>query len=63
VIDPLIASLAERQHGVAASWQLIAIALQKADHRVLRVTGDRLDDAPGAVLDDVLAMRRRRPAT
>ena len=32
--------------------------LQKADIRVLRVTGDRLDNAPGAVLDDVLALRR-----
>jgi very-short-patch-repair endonuclease len=32
--------------------------LQKADIRVLRVTGERLDTAPTAVLDDVLALRR-----
>jgi len=32
--------------------------LQKHDIRVLRVTGDRLDHAPGAVLADVLALRR-----
>jgi very-short-patch-repair endonuclease len=35
--------------------------LQKADIRVLRVTGDRLDHAPAAVLDDVLALRRPGP--
>lgn len=33
--------------------------LQKADIRVLRVTGDRLDHAPTEVLQDVLALRRR----
>ena len=32
--------------------------LQKHDIRVLRVTGDRMDNAPGAVVDDVLALRR-----
>jgi very-short-patch-repair endonuclease len=32
--------------------------LQKHDIRVLRVTGDRLDSAPKAVLADVLALRR-----
>ena len=32
--------------------------VQKHDLRVLRVTGDRLDNAPGAVLADVLALRR-----
>src|SRR5262249_15595840 len=32
--------------------------LQKHDIRVLRVTGDRMDNAPGAVLEDVLALRR-----
>jgi len=32
--------------------------LQKADIRVLRVTGDRLDNAPAAVLADILALRR-----
>jgi very-short-patch-repair endonuclease len=32
--------------------------LQKHDIRVLRVTGDRLDNAPEAVLADVLALRR-----
>jgi very-short-patch-repair endonuclease len=32
--------------------------LQKADIRVLRVTGERLDGAPTAVLHDVLALRR-----
>ncbi len=32
--------------------------LQKADIRVLRVTGDRLDNAPADVLADVLALRR-----
>jgi len=32
--------------------------LQKHDIRVLRVTGDRLDNAPQAVLADVLALRR-----
>ncbi len=36
--------------------------LQKADIRVLRVTGERLDNAPRAVLGDVLALRRRPPA-
>jgi very-short-patch-repair endonuclease len=32
--------------------------LQKVDLRVLRVTGDRLDNAPGAVLADIRALRR-----
>jgi len=32
--------------------------LQKVDQRVLRVTGDRLDTAPAAVLADILALRR-----
>lgn len=32
--------------------------LQKADLRVLRVTGDRLDNEPASVVDDVLALRR-----
>jgi very-short-patch-repair endonuclease len=32
--------------------------LQKIDQRVLRVTGDRLDNASNAVLADVLALRR-----
>ena len=32
--------------------------LQKHDIRILRVTGDRLDNAPDAVLADVLALRR-----
>jgi very-short-patch-repair endonuclease len=32
--------------------------LQKADIRVLRVTGDRMDNAPNAVIADVLALRR-----
>jgi very-short-patch-repair endonuclease len=32
--------------------------LQKVDLRVLRVTGDRLDNTPGAVLADVRALRR-----
>ncbi len=32
--------------------------LQKIDQRVLRVTGDRLDNEPEAVLADVLALRR-----
>ncbi|MBV9941306.1 MAG: hypothetical protein JO262_04175, partial [Solirubrobacterales bacterium] len=32
--------------------------LQKADLRVLRVTGKRLDNEPDAVLADVLALRR-----
>lgn len=35
--------------------------LQKADIRVLRVTGERLDNAPAAVLDDILALRRPAP--
>jgi very-short-patch-repair endonuclease len=35
--------------------------LQKVDIRVLRVTGDRLDNAPAAVLTDVLALRRPGP--
>jgi len=35
--------------------------LQKHDLRVLRVTGDRLDNASQAVLDDVLALRRPAP--
>jgi len=32
--------------------------LQKADIRVLRVTDDRMDNAPAAVLDDILNLRR-----
>jgi very-short-patch-repair endonuclease len=32
--------------------------LQKYDLRVLRVTGDRLDNEPNAVINDVLALRR-----
>lgn len=32
--------------------------LQKIDIRVLRVTGNRMDNEPGAVLADVLALRR-----
>jgi very-short-patch-repair endonuclease len=32
--------------------------LQKVDLRVLRVTGDRLDNTPGAVLADIRALRR-----
>ena len=32
--------------------------LQRVDLRVLRVTGDRLDNHPRAVIDDVLALRR-----
>jgi very-short-patch-repair endonuclease len=32
--------------------------LQKADIRVLRVTGDRLDNHPRAVVDDILALKR-----
>jgi very-short-patch-repair endonuclease len=32
--------------------------LQKADIRVLRVTGDRMDNAAGAVLDDILNLGR-----
>ncbi len=36
-------------------------AVQKHDLRVLRVTGNRLDNAPNEVLDDVLALRRPSP--
>jgi very-short-patch-repair endonuclease/predicted transcriptional regulator of viral defense system len=32
--------------------------LQKVDLRVLRVTGQRLDNEPGAVVEDILALRR-----
>jgi very-short-patch-repair endonuclease len=34
--------------------------LQKHDLRVLRVTGNRLDNEPGEVLSDILALRRMR---
>ena len=34
--------------------------LQKVDLRVLRVTGERLDNTPGAVLADIRALRRLR---
>ena len=37
--------------------------LQKQDIRVLRVTGDRMDHAPAAVLDDILALRRPASST
>jgi len=37
-------------------------AVQKHDLGVLRVTGDRLDNAPNEVLADVLALRRRGPS-
>ena len=37
--------------------------LQKHDIRVLRVTGDRMDHAPAAVLDDILALRRPASST
>ena len=37
--------------------------LQKQDIRVLRVTGDRMDHAAAAVLDDILALRRPASST
>ena len=37
--------------------------LQKVDIRVLRVTGNRLDNAPAAVIADILALRRPAPST
>lgn len=37
--------------------------LQKQDIRVLRVTGDRMDHAPAAVLADILAFRRPASST
>ncbi len=37
--------------------------LQKQDIRVLRVTGDRMDQAPAAVLDDILTLRRPASST
>ncbi len=37
--------------------------LQKVDIRVLRVTGNRLDNAPAAVLADILALRRPASST
>ena len=37
--------------------------LQKHDLRVLRVTGDRMDNAPNSVLADIKALRRPRPST
>jgi very-short-patch-repair endonuclease len=32
--------------------------LQKTDIRVLRVTGDRLENSPAAVVGDILALKR-----
>ena len=36
--------------------------VQKLDLRVLRVTGDRMGNAPNEVLEDVLALRRPKPS-
>lgn len=38
------------------------VTVQKHDLRVLRVTGDRLDNAPNDVIADVLALRRPAPS-
>jgi predicted transcriptional regulator of viral defense system len=50
-----------RYHGTPRAFETDRIrdaTLQKADIRVLRVTGDRMDNAPAAVLDDILSLRR-----
>ena len=50
-----------RYHGTPRAFETDRIrdaTLQKADLRVLRVTGKRLDNAPAAVLADILALRR-----
>jgi very-short-patch-repair endonuclease len=51
----------ERYHANPRAFETDRIrdaTLQKVDIRVLRVTGDRLDNAPNAVIADVLALRR-----